>query len=55
MSGDIRNIIKDQKYGDKRILDMIKNYLHNVGWLDDKRLAYIYSSIVDGRKAKENK
>ena len=53
MSGDIRNIIKDQKYGDKRILDMIKHYLHNVGWLDDKHLAHIYSSIVEGRKSKE--
>jgi len=55
MSGDIRNIIKDQKYGDKRILDMIKYYLNNVGWLHNEHLTYIYQSIVEGRKAKEKK
>ena len=53
MSGDIRNIIKEQKYGDKRILDMIKHYLNNVGWLQNEHLTHIYQSIVEGRKAKE--
>ena len=55
MSGDIRNITKDQKYGDKRILDMIKYYLNNVGWLQNEHLTNIYQSIVEGRKAKEKK
>ena len=55
MSGDIRNIIKEQKYCDKRILDMIKHYLNNVGWRDDERLNNIYWYIVNGRKAKEKK
>ncbi len=55
MSGDIRNIIKEQKYCDKRILDMIKYYLNNVGWRDDERLNNIYWHIVNGRKAKEKK
>jgi hypothetical protein len=52
MSGDINNIIKPQKYGDKRILDMIKHYLNTVNWLDNQHLTYIYYSIVDGRKKK---
>ena len=55
MSGDIRNIIKEQKYCDKRILDMIKHYLNNVGWRDDERLNNIYWYIVNGRKSKEKK
>ena len=53
MSGDIRNIIKPQKYTDKRILDMIKNYFHNIHWRDNPHLNHIYWSIVEGRKAKK--
>ena len=53
MSGDIRNITKPQKYTDKRILDMIKNYFHNIHWRDNPHLSHIYWSIVEGRKAKK--
>tara|TARA_Y100001951_G_C11060245_1_gene140421 strand:- start:87 stop:254 length:168 start_codon:yes stop_codon:yes gene_type:complete len=55
MSGDIRNITKEQKYTDKRILDMIKHYLNNVGWLHNEHLSHIFYSIVEGRKAKNKK
>ena len=37
----------------QRILDMIKHYLNNVGWLQNEHLTHIYQSIVEGRKAKE--
>jgi len=55
MSGDIRNITKEQKYGDKRILDMIKYYLNNVGWLQNEHLTNIYQSIVEGKCLKLKK
>ena len=53
MSGDINNITKKQRYTDKRILDMIKNYFHNIHWRDNSHLSHIYWSIVEGRKSKE--
>ena len=55
MSGDIRNIIKEQKYCDKRILDVIKNYFWHIDWKDNPHLNHIYWTIVEGRKAKEKK
>ncbi len=53
MSGDIRNIIKEQKYCDKRILDVIKNYLWHTDFKNNPHLNHIYWTIVEGRKAKE--
>jgi len=55
MSGDIRNIIKEQKYCDKRILDVIKNYLWHTDWKNNTHLNHIYWTIVEVRKAKEKK
>ena len=55
MSGDIRNITKEQRYTDKRILDSIKHYLkmnyHKV--VSNADLSMIYSMISEGRKSKE--
>jgi hypothetical protein len=53
MSGDINNITKKQRYTDKRILDMIKNYFLHIHWKDNIHLSHIYWSIVQGRKSKE--
>ena len=53
MSGDIRNIIKKQVHCDKRILDMIKNYLWKSNWGTNPHLTHIYWSIVKGRKKKK--
>ena len=55
MSGDIRNITKKQRYCDKRILDVIKNYFWHIDWKNNSHLSYIYWTIVEGRKAKEKK